>query len=88
MANQKAADMERFMQDIEECPELRAKIDTNLLPDEQYINQLSAQMDKMAIENVKPSPIGEALDKGEATMAGGEKRKVVKAARKTDIGKE
>jgi len=87
-ANQKEQDMERFLQDIEESPELKANLLGNILPDKDYLNQLTEQMDKLAIDKVKKSPIAEALDKGEVKMAGGETRKVVKGDRKTDAGKK
>jgi hypothetical protein len=84
-------DMEIFMQDIEEDPEIRQNV--NLFRDDDVIERLNAQMSKLDLggkgdENDEPkkSPIGQALDSGTATI-GNEQRKVLKGARKTTKGK-
>ena len=84
------------MNDIEEDPELRANINLykvsflslNFSKNESVIDELEKQLAGLKIETEpKKSPIGEALDKGSATIAGQE-RKLVKAARKTTKGKQ
>jgi len=69
------------MNDIEEDPELRANI--NLYKDDDVINELEKQLAAMTIDETKKSPIGEALEKGSATVQGKD-RKIIKASRLTN----
>lgn len=67
------------MNDIEEDPELRQSV--MLYKDQAVIDELEAQMAKMSLDKqAKQSPIGEALEKGQATV-GSEMRKIVSAKR-------
>lgn len=88
--------MKIFMNDIEEDIELRANINLykvslfyfNFYKDDNVIEELEKQLAAMTISNeTKKSPIGTALEEGKAKV-GGQERKIVKAARKTNQGKQ
>ena len=51
------------------------------------INELEKQLAAMTIDETKKSPIGEALEKGSATVQGKD-RKIIKASRLTNQGKQ
>jgi hypothetical protein len=60
----------------------------NLYRDDDVIGELEKQLAGMSIaEDSSKSPLDKALDTGEATV-GGDKRKVLKAKRSTEKGKE
>ena len=80
-------DYKAFLDDIEEDPEIRANV--NKYKDEDVIEELLGKLSLNATEkkdDVKKSPMLDALDKGE-TKVEGQQRKVVKGARKTAQGK-
>jgi nonsense-mediated mRNA decay protein 3 len=79
--NQKNKDYEMFLNDIEEDAEIRQNV--NLYKDDDVIDELEKQLAGLALDDKKPeatvkkSSVSEALDKGQATVNGKE-RKVVK----------
>ena len=80
-------DYKAFLDDIEEDPEIRANV--NKYKDEDVIEELLGKLSLNPTEkkdDVKKSPMLDALDKGEAKVDG-QQRKVVKGARKTAQGK-
>ena len=81
-------DYKAFLDDIEEDPEIRANV--NKYKDEDVIEELLGKLSLNPTEkkdDVKKSPMLDALDKGEAKVDG-QQRKVVKGARKTAQGKQ
>ena len=77
-------DYQMFIQDIEEDPEMRGQID--LFKNEEVINELEKKLANMGINEDK-SQVQSALDKGKVKV-GADERKVVKAVRKTDEGRQ
>jgi hypothetical protein len=78
-------DYQNFLQDIEEDPELRAQID--LYKNEDVINELEKKLAGMNIEEeAKKSNVQAAIDSGKKQV-GGDERKIVKGARKTEGGR-
>jgi len=86
MQNQKARDLNEFMNDIEEDPELRQSM--MLYKDQPVIDELEAAMAKMSLNKQQnKSPIGEALEKGTA-MVGNTERKINSVKRQTAEGEQ
>jgi len=87
---QKNKDYQMFLNDIEEDADIRQNV--NLYKDDDVIGELEKQLAGLALDDKKPeasvekSSVAQALDKGQATVNGKE-RKVVKVARKTAAGK-
>lgn len=78
--------MQDFMNDIEEDPELRQSV--MLYKDQPVIDELEAQMAKMSLNKTQnKSPIGEALEKGKATV-GSSERNIVSVKRQTAAGEQ
>ena len=82
-------DYKAFLEDIEEDPDIRRNVDKYRDEDviEELLGKLSLEANTEKKEDVKKSPMLDALSKGEAVVDG-QQRKVVKGARKTAQGKQ
>jgi nonsense-mediated mRNA decay protein 3 len=75
-------DYEEFLRDIEEDPEIRAQV--NLYKDDEAINEIEKQLQGLMLDEKKETK----KEKTDVVKVGGQERKIVKATRKTEKGKQ